>query len=409
MEKRVAERAGEGADKGVSASAEKYAGRRVRKKTAERTGEPPKKTVGVFFGGMSNEAEISVITGMYAVNLLRGTRWQVLPVYLPPEGGMLLGNYKSVSEFSDAPKGTPVTLADGALVREGKRKPLARIDVALNCCHGGMGEDGTLAALLRWNNIPSASPAQAESAVFMDKSLTKIAARGLDIPVAPALTVSERSWRADALQTQAQVAAFGYPVVVKPARLGSSIGLTVAHGEEELADALGLAFTLDDKALIERYFPEKRDINCAACRMGGEVMTSPCEEVFSAEELLSYAEKYQKGKGSQCPADLPASVSAQIGADTRRLYEAFGMRGVVRADFLVVGEQVYFNELNIVPGSLAGYLFGHSLSQIRDFFAGLLDEALREPTAKKQTIRTGILRENVFSGAKGCKRRGNFV
>ena len=85
------------------------------------------------------------------------------------------------------------------------------------------------------------------------------------------------------------------------------------------------------------------------------------------------------------------------------------MRGVVRADFLVVGEQAYFNELNIVPGSLAGYLFGHSLSQIRDFFAGLLDEALREGLSEKQTIRTGILREDVFSGAKGCKRRGNFV
>lgn len=387
----------------------KSSGKRSEKTVSQQMEEPPKKTVAVFFGGASNESEISVITGMYAVNLLRGTRWHVLPVYLPPEGGMLLGNYKSVSEFSGTPKGTPVTLSDGALVRAGKRKPLARMDVALNCCHGGMGEDGTLAALLRWNKIPSASPAQPESAVFMDKSLTKIAARGLDIPVAPALTVSEQSWRADALQIKAQVAAFGYPVVVKPARLGSSIGLTVAHGEETLADALELAFTLDDKALIERYYPEKRDINCAACKMGGEVITSPCEEVFSAEELLSYAEKYKKGKGSRCPADLPASVSAQIKANTRRLYEAFGMRGVVRADFLVVGEQAYFNELNIVPGSLAGYLFGHSLSQIRDFFAGLLDEALHEGSSEKQTIRTGILRENVFSGAKGCKRRGNFV
>lgn len=388
---------------------EKSSGKRSEKTVSQQMEKPPKKTVAVFFGGASNESEISVITGMYAVNLLRGTRWHVLPVYLPPEGGMLLGNYKSVSEFSETPKGTPVTLADGALVRAGKRKPLARIDVALNCCHGGMGEDGTLAALLRWNKIPSASPAQAESAVFMDKSLTKIAARGLDIPVAPALIFTEQSWRADALQTKAQVAAFGYPVVVKPARLGSSIGLTVAHGEETLSDALELAFTLDDKALIERYYPEKRDINCAACKMGGEVIASPCEEVFSAEELLSYAEKYKKGKGSQCPADLPASVSVQIEANTRRLYEAFGMRGVVRADFLVVGEQAYFNELNIVPGSLAGYLFGHSLSQIRDFFAGLLDEALREGLSEKQTIRTGILREDVFSGAKGCKRRGNFV
>ena len=384
----------------------KRSGKRSEKTVSKQMKEPMKKTVAVFFGGASNESEISVITGMYAVNLLRGTRWHVLPVYLPPEGGMLLGNYKSVSEFSGTPKGTFVTLADGALVRAGKKKPLARMDVALNCCHGGMGEDGTLAALLRWNKIPSASPAQAESAVFMDKSLTKIAARGLDIPVAPALTFTEQSWRADALQTKAQVAAFGYPVVVKPARLGSSIGLTVAHGEETLSDALELAFTLDDKALIERYYPEKRDINCAACKMGGEVIASPCEEVFSAEELLSYAEKYKKGKGSQCPADLPASVSAQIETNTRRLYEAFGMRGVVRADYLLCDGEVYFNEMNTVPGSLAWYLFCDKLADFSQVLSALIEQGIceyREAAGKTLLKNSGVL--GGFSG--GGKRRGS--
>ena len=365
--------------------------------------------VAVFFGGRSSEAEISVITGMYAVNLLRGTRYRVLPVYLPPDGGMLLGKWKQVSDFAHPVRGTPVTLCRGCLVREGGRRPSERIDVALNCCHGGMGEDGTLAALLAWNAVVSASPGVAESAVFMDKRLTQLALRGLDIPAAPAFGVTEEEYAASPDAVCAQTAAFGYPVVVKPARLGSSIGLSVAHGEEELRQAFSLAFRLDDGALVERYFPGKRDINCAACRLQGEVRVSACEEVFSGGELLSYAEKYERGRGSACPADLPEAAAARICSCTRRLYEAFGMRGVVRADYLLVGEGVYFNELNTVPGSLAGYLFADTLSGVRDFFVALLDEALRTPPVQKEVIRTGILREKVFSGAKGCKRRGNFV
>ena len=366
-------------------------------------------TAAVFFGGRSSEAEISVITGMYAVNLLRGTRYRVLPVYLPPEGGFLLGNWRGVEEFSRPVKGTPVQLLRGALVREGSKKPLARVDVAHNCWHGGMGENGTLAALLAWNNIRSASPDLPESALFMDKALTKIAARGLDIPAAPAVCVTEGEWREAPEGVQGRAQALGCPLVVKPARLGSSIGLSVAHTPEELADALALAFTLDDKALVERYFAGKRDINCAACRIGGEVKVSACEEVFSGGELLSYAEKYEEGKGSKLPADLPEGVAARIAAYTRRLYEAFGMRGVVRADFLAVGEEVYFNELNTVPGSLAGYLFGTTLAEVRRFFLALLDEAVRSAPPPKRTLTTGILSGKVFSGAKGCKRRGNFV
>ena len=160
---------------------------------------------------------------------------------------------------------------------------------------------------------------------------------------------------------------------------------------------------------MERYFAGKRDVNCAACRLGGEVRVSPCEEVFSGGELLSYAEKYEAGKGSAFPAELPAQLSERIADATRLLYRSFGMRGVVRADFLVVGGEVYFNELNTVPGSLAGYLFGNSLADIRRFFLSLLDEALRAAPREKRVLSTGILSSGIFSGAKGCKRRGNFV
>ena len=341
-------------------------------------------TVGVFFGGRSSESEVSVITGLLACNLLRSGRDRVVPVYLPPEGGMVTGRLRAVEDVLARKKLVRVRLAGKTLVREGSGRAAARLDAALNCCHGGMGEDGTLAALFAWNGLPSASPALAESAVFMDKWLTKIAARGLSLPVAPA--------------------AVGYPLVVKPVRLGSSIGVSVVRAKEELSAALALAFSLDRAALLERYFPQKRDVNCAAAYLDGEVRLSPPEEVFSAGDVLSYREKYEEGRGGKCPADLPAEIAERIREMTRTLYTAFGMRGVVRADFLVVGDEVYFNELNMVPGSLAGYLFGGSLIEVRGFLEALVAEALR-PVREKRIVTTGILSRGVFSGGKSCKRR----
>ena len=155
-------------------------------------------SVAVFFGGASNESEVSVITGMLAVNLLRGSKYTVVPVYLPPSGGMATGNFKGVEDFAKPElRATPVRLEGKRLVRTGRHaKTVAEIDVALNCCHGGMGEDGTLAALLAWNGVPSASPDAPACGVFMDKLLSKLAAAGLGIPVTPSFTVREQAWRA---------------------------------------------------------------------------------------------------------------------------------------------------------------------------------------------------------------------
>ena len=368
-------------------------------------------TLAVFFGGVSNECEISVITGMYAVNLLRGSRYRAIPVYLPPEGGMVTGDFRSVADFSAAGgvRAVRVVLQGRALVRPGRRRPVAEIDAALNCCHGGMGEDGTLAALLAWNGIPSASPAAAASGVFMDKALGKIAAQGLGIATAPSFFLTEEAWRRDRAEALARAEAFGYPVVVKPVTLGSSIGVGVARNADEAERALALAFTLDGGALVERYFARKRDINCAAVRRDGEVIVSPCEEVLSGGALLSFSDKYEKDAARVFPARLTEEERTAVQGATRRLYEAFRMNGVVRADFLATEEGVFFSELNMVPGSLAAYLFSDSLAQARRFLLALADEALASSPRAKPTVHTGILEKGIFSRGKGCKRRGNFV
>lgn len=363
--------------------------------------------IAVFFGGRSNEREISVITGMLAVNLLRSTHHSVIPVYLAPDGGMLTGDFKGPADFAEGKKlrARPVRFGARSLFLEGRRKPLCLVDAALNCCHGGMGEDGTLAALLRWHGIPSASPDLPMSAVFMDKTLTKIAARGLGIPAARAFSVTEARWQADREGVLGEADRFGYPVVVKPAKLGSSIGVKVATDGSELAMALDLAFRLDGAALVEEYFRDKRDVNCAACRIRGKTVLSPLEEVFSDEDILTFSEKYERrGCTSEMPADLAEEEAERIRAYTRTIFESFGGRGVVRADFILSGKEVYFNELNTVPGSLACYLFGGSLTESRDFLLSLVEEALAASAEDKEILVSGILGGDLFAGRKGSKR-----
>ncbi len=365
------------------------------------------KTVAVFFGGKSNEHEISVITGLLAVNLLR-EKYRVVPVYLSQSGEWYssekmrsVDDLKSVS--SDYPR---VALEGRTLVLHKKRKKKAAvIDVALNCCHGGEGEDGTLSALLDFHGVPFASPSLSVSSVFMNKELGKIAAKGLCIPVVESISVSESDWAEREQEIMEKVQTFGFPVIVKPVHLGSSIGIKVAQNAAEFAAALRLAFRLDSSAVVERYLAGKRDINCAAYRKDGKIVLSPCEEVFSEQEILSFSEKYE-GTGSRnsaFPAELPEGLAEEIQSYVKTLYETFGVCGVVRADFLVQDDKVYFNELNTVPGSLACYLFGESLSENRDFLVSLVEEV--KPRHEKERVVTGILRSTVFSGAKGCKRR----
>ncbi len=364
-------------------------------------------TVAVFFGGNSNEHEISVITGMLAVNLLRAAGYAVVPVFLPRTGGMMSSDrMRSVGDFRTAPDFPYVRLENGGLVREKGRKRAQKIDVALNCCHGGMGEDGTLSALLRYHGVRTASPEAPVSAVFMNKRLSKLAARGMGLPVLPALCVREGTWKHEKDKTLRDIEAFGYPVVVKPCRLGSSIGISVARDAAGLERALALAFRLDDDALVERYLEGKRDVNCAAFCTDGACRLSPLEEVFSGADVLTFAEKYE-GEGkrtSVMPAELPAPVADKIREIMQTLCENFDVRGVVRGDFLVSGEEVYFNELNTVPGSLACYLFGDTLTENKRFLTALVEEALHAPRREKEVLVSGILNGAVFTRGKAPKR-----
>ena len=373
--------------------------------------------VAVLFGGGSCENEISVLTGVFVMNVLDRDKYQIYPVYLHTDGKMYTSpKMQDLATFKEEKYAefTRVFFESGGLYafQEGKKriKKLAQIDVALNCCHGGFGEGGGVAALMQYNRIPFASPELTASGVLLDKSLTKTFMRGLNIPTVDCIRANEKDYRKrGAFLLKSVASRLKYPVIVKPAHLGSSIGITVAENEEEVKKAIEVAFSLDDCVIIEKYLKGKKDVNCAVYSVGGETIVSEVEEAFG-DGLYSFDEKYVKKEID--PNELKApmrgnkggmyamnkEIRDKIRAYTKTIYKRMNLKGVVRMDFLVADDKVYLCEVNTVPGSLAYYFFRERITDARAFFSELIEEAIvQAKEEKKKPLTTGILHTVQFT------------
>lgn len=362
--------------------------------------------VAVFFGGKSCEREISVLTGVFVLNVLNGEKYRPFPVFIAPDGAFYTSpKMFDLSVFKRGRyEGFRRIFFDGGQAylwtKTGKKsKPLGKIDAALNCCHGGLGEGGGVSALLAMQGIPSASPDLTASGVFLDKTLTKLIAKGLGVPVVDWVRVSEKDYQKRGKFLLKTVGLrLKYPVVVKPARQGSSIGVTLAKNEEELKKGLDEAFALDTLALVEKYVQGKKDVNCAAYLLDGEIVLSETEIANGSDGVYTFSKKYTdenaggflKGGGRET---LNGKLREKIRTYTKLIYRRMNLQGVVRMDFLVgEADDLYLSEVNAVPGSLAYYLFCERISDAREFFGDLIEEGiLRFRREKKQTFDTGVL------------------
>ena len=359
--------------------------------------------VAVLFGGKSCENEISVLTGVFVLNLIDREKFDPVPIYLHTDGGMYTSSKMTdLSVFRERRFSCfeRVFFENGALYAFGEKKRklkrLCAIDCALNCCHGGLGEGGGVSALMALNGIPLASPDLTASGVFMDKSLTKVVLRGLGIPTVEYIRANEKDYeKRGAFLMRSIESKLKYPVVVKPAHLGSSIGISLAKNEEEARQAIETAFELDTRVIVEKYLAKKRDINCAAYSLGGEIFVSEPEEAFGTG-IYSFEDKYVKrtadGAKSGARGSIQGELREKIRAYTKTVYKRMNLRGAVRMDFLVSEKQVYLCEVNTVPGSLAYYLFCERVSDAKNFFSDLLEDAIRtQKEEDKKLLTTGIL------------------
>jgi D-alanine-D-alanine ligase len=349
--------------------------------------------VAVFFGGRSPEHDVSVITGLQALKALDQERFAAFPVYVNPQGRWFVGaplaerrNYLPDARLQGALSEVTLSLGEagrGVLVpkRSGLfgRRAAIDFDVALLAFHGVGGEDGQMQGLFEIANLPYTGMRTLASSVFMDKVATKRLLRGLDIPLLPDAVVTRAAGglpSADALR--ALMRNIGFPCIVKPAHLGSSIGVGKAGDIDEVRALLPTIFRLDRQAIIEPFVPNLAEYNVAIARIGGAVRTSAIERPKRAEELLDFRQKYLAGgdgkgglKGDAGDSQgmlsltrdinpaLPAGLEAKLRRWAATAFEAAAGTGAPRVDFYCnegTGE-VWLNEVNPCPGSFAYFLW----------------------------------------------------
>lgn len=375
--------------------------------------------VGVFFGGVSVEHEVSIISALQAVNSMDKEKYDIIPVYIAKNGSMYTGdellaieNFKK-DQNSLLKKAKKVTLSREGLVF---RKKLIPLDVAFPIVHGTNCEDGTLQGLLEICGIPYVGCDVLSSAVGMDKSFFKAVMQSAGLPVIPGVTVSSREYFANETENLDRMETLGYPLIVKPANLGSSIGVRKASDRSALKEAVEYASSFSDKLLVEKAIVAIREINCSV--LGDEESAEPSvlEEPFMNGDILDYGDKYLGKSGSKgmaslarkVPADLNAEKTAEIQNIAVKAFKALGAGGVSRIDFIMDSadnDKVYINEINTIPGSLAFYLWEKAGVPYRQLIDRLISLAFARQRRRENltfSIDTNILSSSSF-GSKGSK------
>ena len=338
--------------------------------------------VAVVFGGPSPEHDISILTGLHVVHTLAGTGMDVTALYWTTGGDWyeVPARLEAQDYVQGPPKGaTPVRLVvgtGGGWVEERRKPRPLGVDVALLCCHGGPGEDGTLQAALDLAGIRYTGPSSIGAALAMDKLAMHALAASLDIPVAEQAPLS------------ATPPPFAGPYIVKPRFGGSSIGVQAVDDHDTALALLRTSVHLRDGAVIEQYLDGWVDLNVAV-RTHPEVQCSPIERPLrpEGERIYSFAEKYLGGTGAgmetaprELPAQLPDGVVAAIVRHATLLAEPARIRGIARIDFLWDGaERVAFNEINAIPGALSLYLWQAAGLSGPQAVGDLVAEALAAP------------------------------
>jgi D-alanine-D-alanine ligase len=350
------------------------------------------KTVAVLFGGRSVEHEVSVITGHQIMDALKVAGHRVLPIFLAKDGEWYAGaSLHNLKLYTD-PAGEPTSAAGVARVslspdrslrqlvlhpslRQGlfRKPPQLWAEVFFPCIHGSFGEDGSLQGLFELADVPYVGSGVAASAISMDKALTKVLCRGMNIPVLDWMILSRGEWEQDATGVVQRIeGSFAYPVIVKPVCLGSSIGVKRCHDSATLRQAIATALTLDDRVLVETALSDFIELNCAV--MGPPEQVSVCEQPVTHEAILSFDAKYKRGgKGAKqarkpggmasldrlIPAPIAADLTQRVQSLATQAFRMIGCAGTARIDFLYQADRqaLYLNEINSIPGSLAFYLW----------------------------------------------------
>jgi D-alanine-D-alanine ligase len=367
--------------------------------------------VGVLFGGKSTEHEVSIVSAMQVVQFLAG-RHHVIPIYIAKDGTWLtsekLIDLSSYSHFETILKEcTPVAFTPDPVLQVinnpmsrgifGKAQSI-KIDVVFPVFHGLHGEDGTIQGLLELTDIPYVGSGVLASAIGIDKIVTKQLLSAHTIPILDYYSFSRFDWENSESEILKEIQEkHPFPLIVKPARLGSSIGVKVAKDMDELGNTISIASRLDTRILIEPYLVNCIEVNCSVLGNEHNPIASTTEQPIHQGDLLSFEDKYihegrERGMDTAqriIPAPVTEGTNQQIQALAIQVFKILGCKGVARVDFLVDRDsgKVFVNEINTLPGSIAYYLWKeepHKMSP-EQLVDRLIELALESYQEKKRT------------------------
>jgi D-alanine-D-alanine ligase len=384
----------------------------------------------IAFGGVSPEHEVSVITAMQAAAALQNSGYELIPLYINKTGKWFTGeslleleNYKDLKKLEEQSTPCLITHNDmGQTVLQTNKKGLfaknesVPVYAVLAAFHGSAGENGAFQGVCETYNVPYTGSGVMGSAVGMDKVTAKSLCRSAGIRVAEGTDFFEKEW----VEREAEIIEIceqpGYPLVVKPVHLGSSIGVEIVKNRDELTKAVETAFRYDAQLLVEKAITPLMEVNCSVLGTAQRCRSSVCERPLGRQELLSFKDKYMSDEGTKgmasasrvIPADIDRELSEEIRTVSKKIFRLFGCSGVARLDFLVNSEtgKYYFNEINTIPGSFSFYLWKESGLSFSDLLNELISIALEQHKQKNgriQSYETNLLSQKAVKGLKGLK------
>ena len=365
-------------------------------------GSSRKTRVAIVFGGRSAEHAVSCSTAASVLAAIDRDKYDVVPIGIAPDGRWVLvaddpeplrlapGHVPEVTGTSDVL--VPLGSAQRSLTVLDPGQPpreLGEVDVVFPLLHGPFGEDGTIQGLLELADVRYVGSGVTSSAVMMDKAFMKLVFSAAGLPIVDHVVVTDRQWRSERPAVEAAVAALGWPVFVKPARSGSSIGISRVASPAELADAVEAARLHDPKVVVEAGV-HGREIECAVLggRDGGPTRPSRLGEAVVVEQSHAFYDFEAKYLADDvalvCPADVPDEVAAEMTDLAVRAFEAAGCEGLARVDFFYADDgRVILNEINTMPGftpsSMYPYAWQHSGLSYPELIDELVTMALERP------------------------------
>lgn len=347
-----------------------------------------KKSVGIIIGGKSVEHEVSIITGLQVYDNIDRSIYEPKIIYIQKDGKWCIGNslhninnYKT-KKFDDSYEVLPgfkngrLILYPHPEIKQGifsKKYETAEVDIIFPAVHGTNAEDGSLHGMFQMNGIPCAFGSVLSSAAGMDKIIMKKVFQDSSIPVVDYTWFYRSGWEKSNAEIIRNIEEIGYPIIIKPSNLGSSVGINKANNREELIKSIEIAMYYDRKIIAEKCLEHAREINCAVMGFEEDLSVSLCEEPLGWKEFLTYEDKYlNKVKDStsskrKIPADIGEALTLEIQGYAKKAFRSIDCCGNARIDFLLEGNNIYVNEINTVPGSIAFYLWegcGYSFTSI---------------------------------------------